>query len=122
MDSHGQDDCPRNADGARQARIREINDQFRRDRKGGYACLTSGVAALGYETYREILTAIETFDDFTPDNDPHGEHDFGAVTIGAHRFFWKIDYYDRSETYASPDPTDPSVTTRFLTIMLASEY
>ena len=58
---------------------------------------------------------------FTDDNDPHGEHDFGIVEHGGVRSFWKIDYYDREMQMLSPDPADPSVTTRVLTVMLAEE-
>tara|TARA_Y100000815_G_C12948051_1_gene351839 strand:- start:59 stop:265 length:207 start_codon:yes stop_codon:yes gene_type:complete len=68
------------------------------------------------------MKAVAEFNDFTSDNDPYGEHDFGTLTVGGRRINWKIDYYDNDLKYGSPDPADPSVTTRVLTIMLASEY
>jgi hypothetical protein len=55
-------------------------------------------------------------------NDPYGEHDFGALTVEDRKIFFKIDYYDRALAGGSPDPADPRVTTRVLTIMLAEEY
>ena len=69
-----------------------------------------------------IREKVETFDTFTPDNDPHGERDFGAFMHNGERIFWKIDYYDRTMTKGSEDPSDPGQTVRLLTIMLASEY
>ena len=69
-----------------------------------------------------ILTAVREFGVFTPDNDPHGEHDFGAVEVAGHRCFWKIDYYDLALEFGSEHPEDPAVTTRVLTIMLVDEY
>ena len=65
---------------------------------------------------------MRRFDSFDPDNDPHGEHDFGEVEVGGLRFFWKIDAYDRALLGGSPDPANPAVTTRVLTIMRADEY
>jgi hypothetical protein len=65
---------------------------------------------------------MRRFDAFTPDNDPHGEHDFGAFDEGGDRFFWKIDYYDKQMEFGSPDAADPDVTARVLTLMLAEEY
>lgn len=60
--------------------------------------------------------------EFCTDNDPYGEHDFGAFEHGSETIGWKIDAYDRSLHYGSPDPADPSVTTRVLTILLMSEW
>jgi hypothetical protein len=62
------------------------------------------------------------FDAFIEDNDPHGEHDFGAFDHAGHRIFWKIDYYDQAIEFGSEDPADPDKTMRALTIMLAEEY
>lgn len=104
------------------SRIRAQNDQLRRTLAGGKVMLTSGVEALGVEAVTDIVASVSAFDAFSPSNDPYAEHDFGATDCGQHRIFWKIDYYDRSMTQGSPDPADPLVTTRVLTIMLASEY
>ncbi len=103
-------------------RIRDLNDQFRKYRVGGYFCITDGIVALGHPTYLNIIKAVAEFDDFTDDNDPHKEHDFGVINIQGQNIFWKIDYYNNNQQYASPDPSDPDVTIRYLTIMLAAEY
>jgi hypothetical protein len=68
------------------------------------------------------LQKIRSFNAFSEDNDPHAEHDFGAVDEAGVRCFFKIDYYDRQTEAGSPDPADTAVTTRVMTIMLASEY
>jgi len=103
-------------------RIRDLNDAFRRTFVGGAVMITAGVEAMPVEQRRSLLAKVRAFDAFTSDNDPHGEHDFGAIDQGGVRCFWKIDYYDRATEMGSPDPTDPAVTTRVLTIMLAEEY
>lgn len=105
------------------ARIAELNDFARQAM--GVACravMTDGIAALDGTTQSRIRERVETFDDFTPDNDPHGERDFGAIEVDGVRVYWKIDYYDRSLRYHAEDPGDPSKSIRVLTIMLASEY
>jgi hypothetical protein len=102
--------------------IRALNDDFRRTFVGGMVMITAGVEAMPIEERRALLAQVRAFDAFTDDNDPHGEHDFGAIDEGGVRYFWKIDYYDRATEMGSPDPTDPDVTTRVLTIMRADEY
>ena len=103
--------------------IRELNDAFRRDLlKGGTLLLTAGIVALGGEAQARIIELVRTFDQFTPDNDPYSEHDFGSIKYEGERVFWKIDYYDLTKLMHSDDPADASKTERVLTIMLASEY
>lgn len=104
------------------SRIATLNDRFRRTFVGGSVNVTAGVAALPPLLRRRLLETIRAFESFDPDNAPYGEHDFGSVALEGERFFWKIDYYDRGLTCHSPDPADPNVTTRVLTVMLASEY
>lgn len=122
MDSHADDARARKIEADRTAKIRELNDRLRATHRGGQMFATDGICSLGSGTVPLILKGVAEFDDFTRDNDPYGEHDFGALTVIGHRISWKIDYYDRELKYGSPDPADPSVTTRVLTIMLASEY
>jgi len=104
------------------ARVRQLNDEARMYLTDGKVLFTRGVAALPEADQAAILERVCTFDDFAPANDPYGEHDFGAFEHNGHRIFWKIDYYDRDERFGSPDPADPRVTRRVLTIMLAGEY
>jgi len=78
--------------------------------------------ALGDTLMQEAMLAVKAFSDFSKDNDPWGEHDFGAVEIGGQKIFWKLDYYDPSLTAGSENPANEAVTHRVLTIMLASEY
>jgi Protein of unknown function (DUF3768) len=103
-------------------RIRTLNDAFRRTFVGGAVMITRGVEAMPLDQRRSILQKIRSFDAFNEGNDPHQEHDFGSIDEAGVRCFWKIDYYDRKTEFGSPDPADPAVTTRVLTIMLADEY
>ena len=103
-------------------RIRALNDELRKHLIGGLALITPGVAALGQEAVERIVKTLAVFDDFCEANDPYGEHDFGAFEVDGHKLFFKIDYYDTNLTYHSPDPSDPAVTERVITIMLAKEY
>jgi hypothetical protein len=103
-------------------RIRALNDQLRRDLTTGRALITPGIAALGPVTVARIIKTVAVFDDFCDANDPYCEHDFGSFEVEGRQIFFKIDYFDETLTYHSPDPADPAVTTRVITIMLAEEY
>ena len=103
-------------------RIRALNDELRQYLLGGLAVITPGVAALGQQAVDRIVKTIAVYDDFCHANDPYEEHDFGSFQAEGQKIFFKIDYFDKTLTYHSPDPSDGSVTERVITIMLADEY
>ena len=102
--------------------IRALNDDLRQNLSAGTALITPGIAALGAEAVARIVKTIAIYDDFCHANDPYEEHDFGSFEVDGQTIFFKIDYFDKALTSHSPDPTDPSVTERVITIMLAEEY
>jgi hypothetical protein len=102
--------------------IRALNDALRHNFQQGMAVMTPGVAALGAEAVARIVKTIAVYDDFCHANDPYEEHDFGSFEVDRQTIFFKIDYYDKSLVQHSPDPTDPLVTERVISIMLAEEY
>ena len=101
-------------------RIAALNDRARQTFKECRVITTEGVQAL--EDVDTVLRQVQVFEAFTPDNDPYGEHDFGAIRYQGQTIFGKIDYYDLDLHMHSPDPSDETVTARVLTIMLAEEY
>ncbi len=104
-------------------KIAELNDLCRKSM--GVTCRlvqTLGINAMPEKDQSEIREKVELFNDFSEDNDPYGEHDFGAFDHNGEKIFWKIDYYDPDLKYGSEDPSDPNQTARVLTIMLANEY
>ena len=103
------------------SQIAELNDAFRRDPSRGRWHITGAVQDLPLKP-GELHRAIRDFGDFTLENDSYGEHDFGVLELAGERLFWKIDYYDTALEYHSPDPADPHLTARVLTVMLAREY
>ncbi len=103
-------------------RVRFLNDEARQHFTDGRIVFTRGIAALPVDDQADILDRVRTFDDFGPHNDPWGEHEFGAFEYNGQRIFWRIDCYDKEYRFGSPDPADPYVTARVLTIMLAGEY
>jgi hypothetical protein len=104
-------------------RIAQLNDLCRKaPGVAGRLFHTPGIRALPDDVRSAISEKVETFDAFTADNDPYGEHDFGSFEHAGHRVFWKIEYYDPAMEFGAEDPADPAKTVRVLTVMLADEY
>jgi hypothetical protein len=69
----------------------------------------------------KVIDAVRNYDSFDTGNDPHGEHDFGQVTVDDEKYFFKIDYFDQNYEYGA-DPRIDDKYSLVLTIMEASEY
>ncbi len=104
-------------------KIALLNDKARKGLLPGSTkvLLTRIVAALPDEAIAHLRRTVAEFDAFTEDNDPYREHDFGAVELKGERYFWKIDYFDRTLRFGAKDPADTSETVQVLTFMHTSE-
>src|SRR5437868_6675676 len=85
------------------ARIRELNDTFRKTFAGGKMVMSASVAALPEMVKASALVKLAEFNDFTQENDPHGEHDFLSFEHCSLTFFWKCDYYNTEMDGGSED-------------------
>lgn len=105
------------------AEISALNDQFRQTFAGGKVLITKGIKALPPHVVQRIVKAVRSYDRFSLDNDPYGEHDFGVIEVaGIPKVLWKIECYDPDLRCGSEDPSNPDVTARVLIIFLAGEY
>lgn len=109
-------------DAPKKAAIAHLNDRLRRNHIGGQVMITRGLSDLPADQLGAVIEAVRQFEAFTPDNDPWGEHDCATLNVAEHQVIFKIDYFEHNLQFASADPSDPSITTRILTIMLAEEY
>ena len=106
--------------------IAALNDRFRASLVGapgipGRWVMTRGVATLGPALVAEVVRRVQTFATFTPDNDPHGERDFGRFALDdGTAILWKIDYYESAALDYGAE--DARTCYRVLVVMLADEY
>jgi hypothetical protein len=93
----------------------ETNDRFRKSIPCVFppnmVQISLGVSALDPCDTAEIIQKVKKFEDFNPDNDPWGEHDFGSFEHNGEKIFWKIDDY-----------AGEFGLNLILTVMLAEEY
>jgi len=107
--------------------IAQLNDRFRKGDPAvlGKSFITAGIVQLLTEQkspISDLLDLLIAYLDFTEDNDPYDEHDFGAFEFGGKKCFWKIDYFDTEYKMGADDAADLAKTRRVLTIMLAEEW
>ena len=102
----------------RRATIARLNDRLRSTGEDGWTYMSRGVSKLPIAIQEDVIRAIRLFDDFTPENDPHGEHDGATLTIGEFRICWKINYYTPGRRENDKiDPADSAATLRIMTVM-----
>lgn len=106
----------------RAEQIARLNDQLRKTGTGGTIMITQGVRRITGFDVDELAKALAEYSDFDSDNDPHGERDFGLLTLWGHDLLWKVDYYDRELKFGSDNPADPDITLRVLNVLLSSEW
>jgi hypothetical protein len=88
----------------------------------GQVVFTHGIEAKGSVFAKQAIKAVQTFAAFDDGNNPRRERDFGIVRIDGETVYFKIDLYDADYRYGTPEPANPAVTRRVLTVLLASEY
>ena len=108
-------------------KIRGLNDAFRASiitpNPLGKVYMTAGIQTHGEPFGMRTLVAIASFDAFTEDIDPHGEHDMIRVVVDDTIVWAKIDYYDKADPdLGAEDPSNAATTERVMTLMLPEEY
>ena len=97
-------------------RAAALNDEFRTQNSATYV-VTHGI--LDNLDLQEVIKRVREYDDFGGDNDPYGEHDFGAFELQEQKVFWKLSCY--GDPKQGIDQLSPRCE-RVLTIMLAEEW
>lgn len=113
---------PTDVSEAHSATTTALNDRLRTTGTGGRVVVAAGLLAAGKPHVALVLAAVAAFSAFDADNDPYGDHDAAMLEVGSDTVMFKIDYYDQTLTAHSPNPADPAVTERVMTVMLAEEY
>jgi hypothetical protein len=90
-------------------RIAELNDMLRKTFfAGGRVVMTQGIRALPEADQSAIREKVEIFDDFSEDNDPYGERDFGSFEHAGHKSSGRsITTIRASPSAAKTRPTPP---------------
>ncbi|MBS4082915.1 MAG: DUF3768 domain-containing protein [Rhizobiales bacterium] len=95
-------------------RIRELNDALRTKCQGGRIQFTTEVMELDPQIRGRALSYLALYNKFSDHEDD--EHDSGTFIFSGFSFVWAIGYRRPDDTGISADPSDPTKTTRVLTL------
>lgn len=72
------------------AAIAKLNDDFRANPSLGTFVLTPGIRANRFDDIEVILNKVRHFKDFSEENNPYGEKDFGAFSFKGEKIFGRL--------------------------------
>ena len=100
---------------------RALNDHFRKTGQGGIVTLSMGLHKLGQAEVDNVMKQLagEKGDKSV---EAGSEHDTGEIQVGNRTVNWEINYYNKELDDVSDNPTNPDQTTRFMTLLLSTEY
>ena len=99
------------------AKIIELNDQFRATFKGGRVQMSRSVYELEPRLRARALWVLSKYKKFADDS----EHDWGTFIFGGYAFEWRIEYRAITGVGPSPDPANPDLTFRVLTLEVVAD-
>ena len=99
------------------AKIIELNDQFRATFKGGRVQMSRSVYELEPRLRARALWVLSKYKKFADDS----AHDWGTFIFGGYAFEWRIEYRSAVGPGLSPDPVNPDLTFRVLTLEVVAD-
>lgn len=72
-----------------------LNDKLRKTGRGGSIMLTTNLTRVTGFDATVLTKALAEYADLDASNDPHGERDFGDLTLWGYDLIWKIDLYEK---------------------------
>jgi hypothetical protein len=101
----------------RREKVVALNDQLRTTFKGGRVQMTRSVYHLDDRLRGRALSVLARYNKF----DPASEHDCGVFIFAGFAFEWRIEYRGKDGVGQSPDPADPDMTMRVLTLYVTED-
>jgi hypothetical protein len=98
-------------------KIIELNDQLRATFKGGRVQMSRSVYELEPRLRGRALWVLSKCKKFADDS----EHDWGTFIFGGYAFEWRIEYRSAVGPGLSPDPANPDLTFRVLTLEVVAD-
>lgn len=88
------------------AELAALNDDLRKKipnvQQPHLFLITDGVMSLPPEKLSSLIEMVRSFDSFSAEIDPRGEHDLAVVVLDQVKYYAKFDYFDEQLKYYKP--------------------